>query len=224
MRAVLRFFEVKARAACNDILLERDVLVDDLPQREHARLQFARSAGRHEGDVDHRNGVLQLGVGKQLVQNNLRVGVAANVHHDLHALTRGMVLDVGDAVDALVLDQVGHGLDQARLVDHVRDLGDLDLAFAVRQLDDLGLGAHLDLAAAGRIRGADAAAAHDHAAGREIRRFDDAHDLFDFGVAVFQNAVVHDLYDRIDHLPQVVGRDVCAWRPRTPPPPAAPRC
>ena len=44
MRTVLRFFQVKARAALDDILLEADILVDDLPQREHTRLQFARCA------------------------------------------------------------------------------------------------------------------------------------------------------------------------------------
>ena len=203
MRAVLRFFEVKARAAGNDVLLERDILVDDLPQGQHARLQLARRAGRHEGNVDHRDRVLQLGVGEKLVQNDLRVGVAADVHHDLHALARGMVLDVGDAVDALVLDQVRHGLDQARLVDHVRDLGDLDLAFAVGQLDDLGLGAHLDLAAAGRIRGADAAAAHDHAAGREVRPLDELADLIQFSFRV-----VDHVADAVDDLGQVVRRDV----------------
>ena len=37
----LRLFQVKARAAGDDVLLERDILVDDLPQRQHARLQLA---------------------------------------------------------------------------------------------------------------------------------------------------------------------------------------
>ena len=114
-----------------------------------------------------------------------------------------MVLDVGDAVDALVLNEVGHRLDQACLVDHVRDLGDLDLAFAVRQLDDLGLGAHLDLAAAGRVGRADAAAAHDHAAGREVRPLDELADLVQLGLRV-----VDDVADAVDDLGQVVRRDV----------------
>ena len=42
MRAVLRLFEIKARAALDHVLLERDILVDDLPQREHARDVYKR--------------------------------------------------------------------------------------------------------------------------------------------------------------------------------------
>ena len=140
---------------------------------------------------------------KQLVQNNLRIGVAADIDHDLHALARGMVLNIGDAVHALVLDEVRHRLDQARLVDHVRDLGDHDLAFAVRQIDDLGLGAHLDLAAAGRIGGADAAAAHDHTAGRKVRPLDELAYLVELRLGV-----VDHIADAVDDLGQVVRRDI----------------
>ncbi len=111
---------------------------------------------------------LELRIGEQLVEDDLRVGIAANIHDNLHTLARGMVLDVRDAVDALILDEICHGLDQTGLVYHVRDFRNDDLALAVRQVYDLGLCADLDLAAAGCIGGADAAAAHDDAAGREV--------------------------------------------------------
>ena len=131
VRTVARLLEVEARAALDNVLLEADILIEDLAQGQHARLQLAARA-RNERDMDHRNGVFQLRIGEKLVEDDLRVGIAANVHDDLHALAGGMVLDVGDAFHALVLDQICHRLDQTGLVYHVRDLGNDDLALAVR--------------------------------------------------------------------------------------------
>ena len=202
VRTVACLLEVEARAALNDVLLEADILVENLAQRQHTRLELAVRT-RNERDMNHRNGVLQLRVGEQLVQNDLRVRVAADVHHDLHALAGGMVLNIGDALNALVLDEVRHRLDQTRLVDHVRNLGDNDLALAVRQVHDFGLGADLDLAAAGRISGADAAAAHDNAAGREVRALDELADLVQLGLGV-----VDDIAGAVDDLGEVMRRDV----------------
>ena len=202
MRTVACLLEVEARAALNDVLLEADILVENLAQRQHTRLELAVRT-RNERDMNHRNGVLQLRVGEQLVQNDLRIRVAADVHHDLHALAGGMVLNIGDTLNALVLDEVRHCLDQTRLVDHVRNLGDNDLALAVRQVHDFGLGADLDLAAAGRISGADAAAAHDNAAGREVRALDELADLVQLGLGV-----VDDIAGAVDDLGEVMRRDV----------------
>ena len=202
MRAVARLLQIKACSALDNVLLEHNILVDDLAQRQNTRLQFAICA-RYERNVNHRNCVLQLGVGEQLVQNHLRVCVAANIDHDLHAFARGMVLNIGNAVDALVLDEVCHRLHETRLIDHVGNLGDLDLAPAVWQVNDLRLGAHLDLAAAGGIGRADAAAPHDNAAGREVRPLDELTDLVHLGFRV-----VDDIADAVDDLGQVMRRDV----------------
>ena len=202
VRTVACLLEVKARAALDNVLLEADILVENLAQRQHTRLQFAARA-RHECDVNHRNGVFQLRIGEKLVQNNLRIRVTAYIDNDLHTLTRGMVLDVGDAVNALVLDQICHGLDQTRLVDHVRNLGNNDLALAVRQVYDLGLCADFNLAAAGRIGSANTAAAHDNAAGREVRTLDELTDFVHLGFRV-----VDDIAGAVDNLGEVVRRDV----------------
>ena len=153
--------------------------------------------------MDHRNGILELRIGEQLVEDDLRVGIAANIHDNLHTFTRGMVLNVRDAVDALVFDQICHGLDQTRLVDHVRDLGNDDLALAVRQIYNLGLCANLDLAAAGCIGGANAAAAHDNAAGREVRSLDELADLVHLRLGM-----VDDIAGAVDDLREVMRRDV----------------
>ena len=50
----------------------------------------------------------------------------ADVEDDAHALAVALVADVGDAVDPLVLHELGDLLDEARLVDLVGDLGDDD--------------------------------------------------------------------------------------------------
>ena len=202
VRTVARFLEVEARAALDNVLLEADILIEDLAQRQYARLQFAARA-RNERDVDHRNGVFQLRIGEKLVEDDLRVRIAADIDHDLHALAGGMVLDVGDAFHALVLDQICHCLDQTGLVDHVRDLGNDDLALAVRQIYDLGLCADLDLTAAGRIGGADAAAAHDDAAGREVRALDELADLVQLSLGV-----VDDIAGAVDDLGKIMRRNV----------------
>ena len=153
--------------------------------------------------MDHRNGILELRIGEQLVENDLRVGIAADIDHKLHAFTRGLVLNVRDAVDTLVLDQICHGLDQTSLVYHVRDFRNNDLALAVRQIYNLGLCADLDLAAAGRIGGADAAAAHDNAAGREVRALDELADLVHLRLGM-----VDDIAGAVDDLREVMRRDV----------------
>ena len=46
--------------------------------------------------------------------------------HDADAVAVRLVAQVGDALDALLADQLGDLLDQPRLVDLVRDLGDDD--------------------------------------------------------------------------------------------------
>ena len=202
VRTVARLLEIKARAALDNVLLEADILIEDLAQRQHTRLQLAART-RHERDVDHRNGILELRIGEQLIEDDLRVRIAANIHDNLHTLARGMVLNVRDTVDALVFDQICHGLDQTRLVYHVRDFCNNDLALAVRQIYDLGLCADFDLAAAGRVGGADAAAAHDNAAGREVRALDELADLVHLRLGM-----VDDIAGAVDDLREVVRRDV----------------
>ena len=75
VRTVARLLEIKARAALDNVLLEADILIEDLTQRQHTRLQLAART-RHERDVDHRNGILELRIGEQLVEDDLRVGIS----------------------------------------------------------------------------------------------------------------------------------------------------
>src|SRR5690606_17574020 len=104
---------------------------------------------------------------------------ALDLDVDAHAVLVGLVAQLADALELLFLDQLGDLLDQARLVDLVRDLGDDDrLAPVVGDLD-VGLGAHAHAAATGAVGQVDAADAVDDAAGREVRARDVLHQAFD---------------------------------------------
>lgn len=152
---------------------------------------------------DDADGVLELGVGVEAVEHHLGVGVPFQLDDDAHAVPVALVAQIGDLLDPLFLDEVGDRLDQPRLVDHVGDLGDDDPLAAVGHLLDLAAGAQGDLAAPGGVGRADARPPHDDAAGREVRPLDVLHDLLEGGVGV-----VDQHAGGVDHLAEVVGRDV----------------
>ena len=74
---------------------------------------------------------------------------------------------------------------------------------SLRNVSICDLGAHDDRAAPGRVGRADAGAAEDRAAGREIRTGDDLHQLLDRHVRL-----VHQRQRGVDRLAEIVRRDV----------------
>ena len=70
MRAVAGFLQVELGAAPNDGLLELDVLLEHLFERQGLRLAI------DDGEVDDTECRLQLRILEQLVQDDLRVRVA----------------------------------------------------------------------------------------------------------------------------------------------------
>ena len=88
---------------------------------------------------------------------------------DAHAVAIRLVADVGDALEHLLVHQVGDLLLQLRLVDLVGDLGGDDLhPIALADRLELGLGAQRDRAAAGGVGRVDAGVADDDAAAGEV--------------------------------------------------------
>ena len=172
VRAGLLEPELVLGAADDDLALVADVGVEDLAQRERAR---------HA--VDERDGVdaerrLHVRVLVELVQHDLRDRVALELDHEPHAVAVGLVAQVGDVRDLLVVDEVGDLLDQAAvaaLLDLVGQLGDDDRLLALGQRLDVRLGADADAAAAGLVGVADALPAEDRPAGREVRALDVPH-------------------------------------------------
>ena len=93
-----------------------------MPQGEDPGLGLVVHQGQH---VDGEGG-LQLGLGEQVVEDHLGVGVVLEFDDDAHTVAVGLVPDVGDALQALVLHLVGHVLDEHPLVHLVWDLSDDD--------------------------------------------------------------------------------------------------
>jgi hypothetical protein len=78
---------------------------------------------------------LQLGLGVEVVEHHLRHFAATQLDDDAHAVLVGLVAQLGDAFDLLLFDQLGDLLDQTRLVQLVRQLGDDDLLAATDLVD-----------------------------------------------------------------------------------------
>ena len=195
--SLLGLSQVVLGTAADDLVLELHVLLDHLLEGQHPGDFMVN------GDHDDAHGVLKLGVLIQLVQHHLGVGLFADVNDDPHALAVGLVVQVGDALDPLVLDQLGDALNQPGLVDHIGDLGNHDLIPAVLLFLDGGPAPEGDFAPAGGIGGPDAAAAHDDAGGGEVGSLDVLHQARQVDVGVFDIG-----HAAVDDLAQVMGRDV----------------
>ncbi len=177
------------------VLQEHD---DQVAQVAQARLAIHQ---RHHVDAE---GVLQLRLLVEVVQHHLGHFAALEFDHQAHAGFVGLVLDVADALDLLLVHQFGHALLQRLLVDLVGQLVDDDrLALPAVDVLEVAARAHDDLAAPRAIAVLHAVDAVDDARGGEVRRGDDLHDLVHRGVRVAQHVQAG-----IHHLVEVVRRDV----------------
>ena len=142
----------------------------------------------------------------ELVEHDLGDRVALELDHQAHAVLVGVVLDVGDAGDPLVVHHVGDLLDQAAvaaLLDHVGQLGDDDRLLALLERLDVRAGLEPDPSPAAGVGLADAARPQDDPAGGEVGALQVLHQALDVDLGVV------DVGDRgADRLAQVVGRDV----------------
>ena len=91
-------------------------------------------------------------------------------HYDTHAAAVALVVDIGDALDLLVVDQVGDLADHLGLVDHIGNLGHNDALAPRGRMLDLGLGAHHDASAARLVSLSHSLVAVDDASGRKVGR------------------------------------------------------
>ena len=125
--------ELELGAPGDHLLAEAHEAFDDVAQVQ--RLGPAAADGEHVG----REARLGLGVAPELVEDDVGRGVALQVDDDAHALAVRFVANVGNALDALVLDRVRDALDQAVLADLIGDGGEHDrAAVAAAFLDDRG--------------------------------------------------------------------------------------
>ena len=211
MRPGARLAEVELGPAPDDLAPVVEVVDEDAAQRQ--RLRLAVDQGEHV----HVERELHRRVLEQVVQHLVRVGVALDLDVDAHPVAVGLVAQVGDALDPLVLDQLGDLLEQRRLVHLVRQLGDDDRRPVAADLLERDLGAHHDPAAAVGVHLADGVdglplagqqvalllVAEDRPAGREVRALDVLAE-----VVGRELRVVDEGDRRVDDLAEVVRRDV----------------
>ena len=190
-----RLAKLELAAAADDVAAVVDVALDQLAQRERARLVV------DQRDVLDRVARLERRELVELLLDDRRV--RALLEHDLDARARvaaRVVAHVGDVGDAVFLRGFDDLLDERALRDLVGDLVDHDRVAAVDLLVR-DLAAHDDAAAAGGVRLHDAAAAHDDAARREVGAGDEFHQPLDA-----DQRVVDGRDDRAADLAQVVRR------------------
>ena len=217
--AGLGLLQLELDAPADDVAPELDEVIEQVDQRQHAR------PAADDGQRDDAEGGLELRVLEQVVQHDVGHFALLQLDDDADAVAIRLVADVGDALEHLLVHQVGDLLLQLRLVDLVGDLGGDDLhPIALADRLDLGLGAQRDRAAAGGVGRVDAGVADDDAAAGEVGPGDRLQDvalpfqtpLFlglgrrlpgALGLFVFEGQV-DDADDRLDHLAQVVRRDV----------------
>ena len=110
MRARSARSQLVLGAPGDDLLLVEDVVADHLAQVERAR-----HAVRERDHVDAER-LLQRRVLVELVEHDLRDRVALQLDHEPHAGAVGLVAQVADLGDLLVVHELGDLLDQPAVV------------------------------------------------------------------------------------------------------------
>ena len=197
MGTVLRLLQQILGTVDDNIKAEVEIMLEALLEGEDLGLVVDQC--QH---ID-REVLLHLGQLEELVEHDLRIDVLAHLDDNAHTLAVGLITDVGDTLNTLVLVQIGNVLDQTGLIDLIGQLGDDDAETALFILFDLGAGANGDLALAGGIGSLDAGTAKDDAACGEVGALDAEAQLVQTGFGIVDQAA-----DAVDDLAQVVGRDI----------------
>ena len=155
-------------------------------------------------DGQHGDGerALQRGVLVKVVDHNLGVGVALEFDDDPRVFVR-FITDGADVGDRLLVDQIGHPLDESGAVDVVGDFGDDDLLSVAFEFLDPGFAADLDRTAAGFEVLADASDPAELATGGEVGAFDVLHQAVEVDLGLVDLRA-----NRVDHFAEIVRRHV----------------
>ena len=93
--------------AGQNLHLEGQIFVQNLPQRQNFRLLLVI----HQGQHDDTKAGLQLRLLKQVVQHHLRVCVLFQLDDDAHTVAVGFVPQIRDALQPLFLHLIGNFAD-----------------------------------------------------------------------------------------------------------------
>ena len=147
--------------------------------------------------VDAERG-LQLGHLVEFVEQHVRIEVLLDIDDDAHTMAVALVVDVGDALNLLFLDQTCDILDQVFLVDVIRDLVDHDAIVVVLSLD-FGLGTYHDAAATSLKSIFHTLVTIDDTSGGEIGSLDVVHQVAHFHLGILEQSQAS-----VDALAQIV--------------------
>ena len=164
-----------------------------------AQVQQTRTAV-DQCDVVHRKRRLQLGVFVQSVQYNTCNGVVFEDDDNACTLVVTLVVDVRNALDFLLVNQLADFLDHIGFVDHIGDFGDYDTLSAALGVLDFGLGTHNDAATACFESFLNTCVAIDDTTCGEVGCFNVLSQLLGGDVAVVDVGAAS-----VHHLAQVVG-------------------
>ena len=111
--AFLCFLLVELRAPYHHVVAVFHEIVDELLEVEE------HGASLDQRDVVDTEARLELGQFEEFVEDDLGVVLSFDIDDDSHALTVGLVVDVGNALNLLLVDEVSNLLDELSLVDVV---------------------------------------------------------------------------------------------------------
>ncbi len=178
--------------------------VTDKGVEQFLQVQNTRLTVQQADHVDAEH-VLHLGLGIQVVEDDLGHLAPAQLDHHAHAILVGLIAQLADTFEFLFLDQLGDALDQLGLVDLIGQLVDQDLLAATNLVDilDGATGPYVDAATTGAVGLDDARAAVDDARRREVRPGNMLHQLIEGDIRIGNHRQT-----TIDHFGQVVRRNI----------------
>ena len=200
MRPLLRFVEVVSGSSCHHIFLMPQIQLQHIQKIQNFRLLI------HQSQHNHPEGILQLGMLVELIQDHIGVGVPAQLDTDAHTLPVGMIVNGGNSVDLLFSHQLRHFFNQAGFIYQIGKLCDNDLALAVGQSLDICHRPHPDLSPSGAVGLLDAPGSQNLRSGGKIRSLDNFQHFFHGGIAVILHKIIYNLHHSGDNLPQIMGR------------------
>ena len=157
-----------------------------------------------QGDHVDAENRLQLSVGKEVINDHVRVFTATQLNHYPDTFLVGLVPQLGDAFQSLLFYQLCNFLDQPRFVQLVRQLGNNDgVAVGFLVVLDFMAGTDVDAPTAGAVGLNNAGATINDALGGKVRPRNMLHQVVDGHIRIINQcqAAVHNFR-------QVMGRNI----------------
>ncbi len=186
------------RTAPDDIDAVLEVDLEHLLESQGAGLAVDQRHGIDAERALHRRALVEL------LEDRLGDEPVLDLDDEVEPLVAvAEVLDVGDALELLGLDELLDRLDDLLGADVVGQLGDDDALASRRDALDACRGPHAERAVAGGVRVADALEPDDLATGGQVGAGDEPHEVVEVG-----RRMADEVAQRLDDLDEVVRRDV----------------